>query len=462
MSMNKRKVLTMTFALVCIMATWAYDEKSIPENHFTYGFISGSCKVIGGSPNNEAGIIDIPQYYYEYTYSGDELYYPVREIGSGAFAGNNDIKKVVCRAYQLTYITGSGRAGSSEGLTSCSSSYVSIGSFAFKNCVNLESISFPKSLQSIGEDAFSGCSNLTSITLPTAVKTIGHRAFEGCSSLMSVTVNNKIPISISIDVFSNCGDMTLFVPAGCKEVYESAAGWRNFKEIKEMNYTTIHIPEGQNNIRTFSCFEALDFTNITDIKAYIVDVNRKVLCEFEDEYGYGFTYHPISSLSNGILGFKRVFQVAPGQGVLIKGQPGDYQIPSLVDAVISEEVDPKGYLVGVPYDTIVAPNEDRYVNYILTKNGFRKLSHEGTIVGGKAYLHFKGYVGGTGAKDGLSISLGDDDETGTVLGVKQIKDDTFKMKDEVDVWYSLSGLLLNGAPTSKGIYIKNGKKINVK
>ena len=41
-----------------------------------------------------------------------------------------------------------------------------IGNFAFKNCINLQSITIPNWVESIGHSCFEGCVNLTSLTLP--------------------------------------------------------------------------------------------------------------------------------------------------------------------------------------------------------------------------------------------------------------------------------------------------------
>ncbi len=48
----------------------------------------------------------------------------------------------------------------------------SIGSYAFSECNNLESITMPDGVTSIGEWAFSGCSSLESITIPKSVAAI--------------------------------------------------------------------------------------------------------------------------------------------------------------------------------------------------------------------------------------------------------------------------------------------------
>ena len=77
----------------------------------------------------------------------------------------------------------------------------SIGSSAFYNCYDLNSVTIPNSVTSIGYNAFHGCSGLTSVTIPANVTSIGGNAFSGCSSLTSVTIPNSVT-SIGSGAFS--------------------------------------------------------------------------------------------------------------------------------------------------------------------------------------------------------------------------------------------------------------------
>ena len=96
-----------------------------------------------------------------------------------------------------------------RGLTSITigNSVTSIGSYAFSDCSGLTSITIGNSVTSIGSYAFSGCSGLTSVTIGNSVTSIGSYAFSGCSGLTSVTIGNSVT-SIGSYAFSDCSGLT--------------------------------------------------------------------------------------------------------------------------------------------------------------------------------------------------------------------------------------------------------------
>ena len=79
----------------------------------------------------------------------------------------------------------------------------SIGSYAFRSCSGLTSITIPNSVTSIVDYAFYECSGLTSITISNSVTSIGSCAFEGCFGLTSITIPNSVT-SIGEYAFSGC------------------------------------------------------------------------------------------------------------------------------------------------------------------------------------------------------------------------------------------------------------------
>ena len=82
-----------------------------------------------------------------------------------------------------------------------------IPKFAFKDCVQLESIELPDSLEYIGSSAFSGTRSLTSVTLPNGLQHIGTYAFSR-SGLLSVTLPPALT-SLEEYAFNECTNLAV-------------------------------------------------------------------------------------------------------------------------------------------------------------------------------------------------------------------------------------------------------------
>ena len=81
---------------------------------------------------------------------------------------------------------------------------------------------------------YSGCGDLVSVAIPSTIMNIGANAFDWCNALITVYIYKTEPIRITSTVFPKRANATLYVPAGCKEAYEAANVWKDFKEIIEM------------------------------------------------------------------------------------------------------------------------------------------------------------------------------------------------------------------------------------
>ena len=62
-----------------------------------------------------------------------------------------------------------------------------IGTYAFRNCTEMTSVTIADSVTEIGAGAFVNCSKLSKVNIPNTVKSIGNSAFDGCSSLSSIS-----------------------------------------------------------------------------------------------------------------------------------------------------------------------------------------------------------------------------------------------------------------------------------
>jgi len=107
-----------------------------------------------------------------------------------------------------------------------------LGSNILRNCSSFVSVSFSDAITEIGNHTFMGTA-ITAIILPAALNKIGVRPFYKCMQLSDITVKSSTPIAINDETFYNISELTLYVPEGSKEAYESADYWKNFKEIKE-------------------------------------------------------------------------------------------------------------------------------------------------------------------------------------------------------------------------------------
>ena len=126
-----------------------------------------------------------------------------------------------------------------------------IGEGAFRNCLELKSISLPNSLTSIANWAFLSCSSLTSITIPASVTSIGKAAFGGCTALTSMSVATG---NAHYDSRDNCNAIILTdentLIAGCRTSTLPATlkgiGYGAF--LNQSGLTSIDFPESLTNI----------------------------------------------------------------------------------------------------------------------------------------------------------------------------------------------------------------------
>lgn len=112
----------------------------------------------------------------------------------------------------------------------------SIGSSAFQDCENLETVRLPNTLTALGEAAFLRCGKLTNVKLPASLKSVGEDCFTDCEKLVLLDLTG-VPDEIMELRTSLEGTVTL--PAGVKNArlrwkLETAAGEIPCSEIAEV------------------------------------------------------------------------------------------------------------------------------------------------------------------------------------------------------------------------------------
>lgn len=111
-----------------------------------------------------------------------------------------------------------------------------IGTMAFCGLA-FTSFVVPEGIISIGESAFQS-RILKEVTLPSTITSLNNDVFYNCRSLTTLRVKMKTPIAIG-DIFTLNALENLYVPVGTKALYETADGWKNFKNIIEMDLKPI-------------------------------------------------------------------------------------------------------------------------------------------------------------------------------------------------------------------------------
>ena len=293
-----------------------------------------------------------------------------------------------------------------------------IGNNAFMSCTNATSVSLPSSLTSIGDDAFRSCSNasLTSITIPDNVETIGTYAFAQ-TRLTTVTIGNSVT-SIGDNAFYKCSLLATVTLNSNPAIGASA------------------FPSG--------AAVTMNLTANSDGSAYWMTF-------YNQNYSFAPT-DPTSTtiykgaLSGSSLTLTEVADIPKDNAAILKSTA--LPIVLTLDGSASADFTGNDLLGGT---TVTAG----YDAYTLSRGsagtgtvGFYKFS--GSLDGSKAHLEIAQSAGARGF-----IGFGDD-------GTTAIEAPTATIIVEDGEIYDLTGRRIEGQPTKKGIYVKNGQKFIVK
>ncbi len=109
-----------------------------------------------------------------------------------------------------------------------------VGTWAFRDCAELTSVSLPAGLEEMGSSVFNDCTSLTSVTIPDGVTFISGDFFRGCTSLKSVTLPDSLRETGGC-TFMYCTSLTsVRLPATLLSI-----SWQMFKDCKSLTSLTI-------------------------------------------------------------------------------------------------------------------------------------------------------------------------------------------------------------------------------
>ena len=150
-----------------------------------------------------------------------------------------------------------------------------IGSYAFRNCSNLISVSIPDGVTRIGYATFENCTKLESINLPESLTYISYSTFGGCSSLSSVNIPAKVT-DIKYDAFENCQNLKTINVSGDNMAYISVDGVLFTKDMTMI----IQYPSAKNDTEFTVPASVTDISNVafdcnTNLKAINVSIDNQ-------------------------------------------------------------------------------------------------------------------------------------------------------------------------------------------
>lgn len=196
------------------------DENSKDNQGLTYTLNADNTATVASYDNStQDGVIDIPD-----TVTSGGQSYKVTAIGEYAFNPSRKITNVSsvfipatvtsigrfafrCCKFLATVTFAEGSQLKSIGVSAFSGtdsahpifkeiqipySVETIGTNAFHNCQDLESITLPASLETIESSAFSSCRKLSEVKLPASLTTIQSYVFDRCSALKTVFYDGSL------------------------------------------------------------------------------------------------------------------------------------------------------------------------------------------------------------------------------------------------------------------------------
>lgn len=195
------------------------DNKDDQGLTYTLNAADHTATVANYDNNTPDGVIDIPDTVtsggqsYKVTAIGGYAFNPsqkitnvssvfipatVTSIGGFAFRCCKSLATVTfAEGSQLKSIGGSAFSGTNPAHPrfkeiKIPDSVETIGTSAFHNCQDLESITLPASLKTIESSTFSDCRNLSEVKLPASLEAIQSYVFGGCSALETVSYDGSL------------------------------------------------------------------------------------------------------------------------------------------------------------------------------------------------------------------------------------------------------------------------------
>ena len=424
----------------------------------------------------------------------------VTSIGSGAFKGCTGLGSISVAAENTKYDSRNNCNALIETETNtliqgCNNTVIpggvmSIGYDAFYLCTGLTGIEIPASVTTIGETAFYGCTGLTSIEIPAGMTDIGNDAFSGCSGLTSVTIYAPSLTTYGNNAFASNGEgRKIYVFSNSLATYKEHAYDMEVFENDIEAITDINLRDNDDNRSLVEAANdnALGALNVTlkGRKLYKDGAWNTLCLPFElTSEKMAETTHPLYGATimeldtdgtyeghkTGLDGttlylyFKNATSIEAGKPYIVRwgtldNNPGGVIENPAFTGVTIDKTAPEVAFNGGWFEGTYRP-----VNWAVEDQNILFLGDANTLYYPKAGAHlnaFRAYFlleddSNFGARE-IVVNFGEE-----TTGVVSMHNSECLMLNKADAWYTVNGVKLDGKPTAKGMYIKNGKKVVIK
>lgn len=437
------RFLMMAAAILFVNVAKAADDVTVGD--FTFNFYTNGNAYVTSYLGSET-TVNIPA-TITYNKEGKDTTVNVTGFGPSAFEDNTTIQKIVL-----------GRNNS-----------YTFGPKAFKGCTALKFFSWAPSSGATGnyitdrfyittsgvvpESCFEGCSAVTYVYARWSNKlTVGNCAFKGMSSMTNIQL---YATTIGSNAFEGCDALTnllLYVtPTVTPTTFAGIAAGTRIMMYNPEQVTW----EFMNQVGDYaSQVKAYVLFSTSATRGYKRVVSTQVPYKLT---GNGLNVYYVSGVTETSAGITVDLEELTGEdrvlaagNALIIQYTGTGTSPYWVMSFLTEnpEVTYTNYLTGASTAPVTLPASDGTTNYytfapVTTKGSegtWSKVTEETTINIGSGYIEMKN----GNAVSGITTISADDALNGN------------------DTWYTIDGKRLQAEPTTKGIYVRGGKKIVVK
>ena len=322
------------------------------------------------------------------------------------------------------------------------------------------SLTIPKEVMTVRSEAFSSSSAQVSVLI---IEAGGNPAFE--TNLFGGRGNPLGDIQILGTSMTVANIRALFASLGAQGALSTvyiegySGAWSDIVETSVLTADVdVRLPAALVSTQQFG--NAKVYGRFTLAKELVTFCGNATFEETDDSSNMLFYVADECNKAEGYIHIQRVRYVASGEGVLIHNAKGtstsadllryDGAIPSAQQTLYNSNM-----FKGVTEPTLIGKTDGDKTNLVLSNGAFHPTSG-GTIGANKAYLQVP--TDALAAQGMLTIDFSEE------TGIVEMRNEKGKMRNEKgemrngSAWYTLDGRKLNSKPTTKGLYIINGKK----